>query len=187
MTSPDIGPSIPETASKTSSERRLEYDWDYHDINHNFPLRTFCPDPEYDDENHSVPPAALRIGTTTAAERARRNVNAKLANPLAGISHALLEDMGARYARKHQVGDQEDIRAFSKGAVLAQDPSKYETVAGLTEEEQMVLHTEEHHRWHQPPLLYIVIVVCSTCAAVQGMGTSSIARAADSGLTCIIR
>ncbi|CAL8580268.1 hypothetical protein XPA_005996 [Xanthoria parietina] len=169
MASPHIGPSIPDTASKTSSERRLEYDWDYHDINHTFPLRTFRPDPEYDDENHSVPPAALRIGTTTAAERARRNVNAKLANPLAGVSHAMLEEMGARYARKHQVGDQEDVRAFSKGAVLAQDPSKYQTVAGLTEAEQLVLHTEEHHRWHQPPLLYIVIVVCSTCAAVQGM------------------
>ncbi|KAL8679738.1 MAG: hypothetical protein Q9224_000276 [Gallowayella concinna] len=169
MTSPEIGPSIPDTASNSSSERRLEYDWDYHDINHNFPLRTFCPEPEYDDQNHSYPPAALRAGATTAVERARRNVNAKLANPLAGISHAMLEDMGARYARKHQVGDQEDIRAFSKGAVLAQDPSKYHTVAGLTEEEQMVLHTEENHRWHQPPLLYIVIVVCSTCAAVQGM------------------
>ncbi|KAL8807642.1 MAG: hypothetical protein Q9182_000626 [Xanthomendoza sp. 2 TL-2023] len=170
MTSPEIGPSIPDTASNSSSERRLEYDWDYHDINHNFPLRTFRAEPEYDDQNHSYPPAALRAGATTAAERARRNVNAKLASPLAGISHAVLEDMGARYARKYQVGDQDDIRAFSKGAVLAQDPSKYHTVAGLTEEEQMVLHTEEHHRWHQPPLLYIVIVVCSTCAAVQGMG-----------------
>ncbi|KAL8969850.1 MAG: hypothetical protein Q9183_001800, partial [Haloplaca sp. 2 TL-2023] len=124
---------------------------------------------EYDDQNHSVHPARLRIGATTAAERARRNVNAKLANPLAGISHSTLEDMGACYARKHQVGDQEDIRAFAKGAVLAQDPSKYYSVAGLTEEEQTVLHTEQNHRWHQPPLLYIVIVVCSTCAAVQGM------------------
>ncbi|KAL8818719.1 MAG: hypothetical protein Q9223_002714 [Gallowayella weberi] len=169
MTSPEIGPSIADTASNSSSEKRLEYDWDYHDINHHFPLRTFRAEPEYDDQNHSYPPAALRAGATTAAERARRNVNAKLANPLAGISHAMLEDMGARYARKYQVGDQDDIRAFSKGAVLAQDPSKYHTVAGLTEEEQMVLHTEEHHRWHQPPLLYIVIVVCSTCAAVQGM------------------
>ncbi|KAL9001363.1 MAG: hypothetical protein Q9169_000254 [Polycauliona sp. 2 TL-2023] len=169
MTSPALGSSIPETASASSSERRLEYDWDYHDINHNFPLRTFHHQPEHDDANHSLPPAALRIGATTPAERGRRHVNAKLANPLAGISHAMLENMGAQYALKHQVGDQEDIRAFSKGAVLAQDPSKYRSVAGLTAEEQMVLRTEDLHRWHQPPLLYIVIVVCSTCAAVQGM------------------
>ncbi|KAL8774369.1 MAG: hypothetical protein Q9209_001120 [Squamulea sp. 1 TL-2023] len=169
MTTPKIGPSIPDTISKSSFEKRVGLDWDYHDINHNFPLHTLHGEPEYDDENHSYPPAVLRIGATTAAERARRNVNAKLANPLAGISHTILEEMGAQYARKHQVGDQEDIRAFSKGAVLAQDPSKYQTVVGLTEEEQMVLRAEDHHRWHQPPLLYIVIVVCSTCAAVQGM------------------
>ena len=170
MASPEIGASIPESSSGYESEKRLEYDWDYNDICHNFPLRPFQGGPEYDDRNHSMDPIALRMGTLTAAERARRNVNAKLANPLAGISHTMLEEMGAQYARKHQIGDESDIRAFAKGAVLAQDPSKYQTVAGLTEEERMVLHKEDHHRWHQPPLLYIVIVVCSTCAAVQGMG-----------------
>ncbi|KAL8671853.1 MAG: hypothetical protein Q9168_003669 [Polycauliona sp. 1 TL-2023] len=185
MTSPELGSSIPDTASNSSSEKRLEYDWDYHDINHNFPLRTFQHQSEYDDVNHSLPPAALRAGTLTAAERGRRNVNAKLANPLAGISHAMLEHMGAQYARKHQVGDQEDIRAFAKGAVLAQDPSKYHSVAGLSEGEHMVLRTEDLNRWHQPPLLYIVIIVCSTCAAVQGMGTSFVATVTDSGLTCV--
>lgn len=173
MASPEIGASIPDSSSGVDSEKRFEYDWDYHDINHSFPLRTFRGEPDYDDQNHSFTPATLRMGAMTAAERARRNVNAKLANPLAGISHAMLEDMGACYARKHQVGDQEDIRAFAKGAVLAQDPSRYKSVAGLTEEEQLLLHTEYHHRWHQPPLLYIVIIVCSTCAAVQGMGRRS--------------
>ncbi|KAL8710384.1 MAG: hypothetical protein Q9220_004985 [cf. Caloplaca sp. 1 TL-2023] len=170
MASPEIGPSIADTASGASdSERRLEYDWDYNDIRDFFPLRTFQAAPEYDDRNHDDLPKVLRMGNLNAVERARRNGNAKLANPLAGISHSMLEEMGARYARKNQVGEQEDIRAFAKGAVLAQDPSKYQTVAGLTEEEQRVLHTEQNHRWHQPPLLYIVIVVCSTCAAVQGM------------------
>ncbi|KAL8953899.1 MAG: hypothetical protein Q9222_000273 [Ikaeria aurantiellina] len=170
MASPEIGPSIADTASGVSdSERRLEYDWDYHDIRDFFPLRTFQVEPEYDDRNHDDLPKSMRMGNLNAAERARRNGNAKLANPLAGISHTVLEEMGASYARKNQVGDQEDIRAFAKGAVLAQDPSKYQTVSGLTEEEHVVLHTEYHHRWHQPPLLYIVIVVCSICAAVQGM------------------
>ncbi|KMU77867.1 hypothetical protein CISG_06710 [Coccidioides immitis RMSCC 3703] len=55
----------------------------------------------------------------SAAERARRNINAKLANPLAGLSHAALRGRGERYARKHQIGDEEDIRAFAMGAVLA--------------------------------------------------------------------
>ncbi|KAL8695164.1 MAG: hypothetical protein Q9218_000332 [Villophora microphyllina] len=171
MASPEIGASIPDSSSGSDSGKKLEYeyDWDYHDINHSFPLQTFHGEPEYDDQNHSMPPVALRMGKITAAERARRNVNAKLANPLAGINHTMLEALGAEYAGRHQVGDQDDIRAFSKGAVLAQDPTKYASVPGLTEEEQRVLHTEYHHRWHQPPLLYIVIIVCSTCAAVQGM------------------
>lgn len=175
MASPEIGASIPDSSSGRTSEKKLEYeyDWDYHDINHSFPLRTFHGELEYDDSNHSIPPMVLRMGKTTAAERARRNVNAKLANPLAGINHTMLEAMGAEYARKHQIGDSRHTRRwFEKGAVLAQDPTKYASVPGLTEEERRVLDTEHHQRWHQPPLLYCVIIICSTCAAVQGMGKS---------------
>lgn len=106
----------------------------------------------------------------TDAERRRRNDVAKLANPLAGFSHDDLEQMGESYARKHQMGDDEDIRAFKKGACLAQDPQKYESVIGLTVQEMEVLRKEIANRWSQPKLLYVVIILCSTCAAVQGMG-----------------
>lgn len=108
--------------------------------------------------------------TSLAAERARRNVVAKLANPLAGISHDELEQMGSRYAREHQMGDEEDIRAFQKGACLAQDPHKFASIPGLTQQEIEVLDKEITNRWSQPKLLYVVIILCSTCAAVQGMG-----------------
>ncbi|KAL8962878.1 MAG: hypothetical protein Q9193_000786 [Seirophora villosa] len=162
MASPVIGPLVQDSPSGSKSEQRL----DYHNVSDTFPLST-CP--EYDDYNHSCPPKVLQSGAMTAVERARRNDNAKLANPLAKFSHTMLEEKGREYAQKYKVGDEEDSRAFAIGAVLAQDPSKYETVAGLTEEERKVLHQEDHHRWHQPPALYIVILVCSTCAAVQGM------------------
>lgn len=125
---------------------------------------------EHDEQNHSSMPSNRRVSSITAAERARRNVNAKLANPLAGMSHSTLENMGATYARKHQVGDETDIRAFRLGACLAQDPTKYDSVAGLTEQELEVLRKEFTNRWSQKPLLYLVILLCSTCAAVQGMG-----------------
>ncbi|PGH14762.1 hypothetical protein AJ80_05806 [Polytolypa hystricis UAMH7299] len=108
----------------------------------------------------------------TAAERARRNLNAKLANPFAGLSHATLKKRGGRYARQHQIGDEEDIRAFELGAILAQDPEQYENVEGLTEEELEVLRKEFTNRWSQPRLMYLVIVLCSVCAAVQGMDES---------------
>ncbi|PGH00033.1 hypothetical protein GX51_06032 [Blastomyces parvus] len=113
-----------------------------------------------------------RRESLTAAERARRNLNAKLANPLAGLSHGTLMKRGGRYARQHQIGDDEDIRAFELGAVLAQAPEKYETVEGLTEKELKVLREEFTNRWSQPRLMYLVIVLCSLSAAVQGMDES---------------
>lgn len=111
-----------------------------------------------------------RRASITTAERVRRNVVAKLANPLAGISRDELEEKGGSYARQHQMGDEEDIRAFRKGACLAQDPQKFASVPGLTEQEMEVLDKEITNRWSQPKLLYVVIILCSTCAAVQGMG-----------------
>lgn len=129
----------------------------------------FNCEPEHDELNH-VGEHVTRQGSMSAAERARRNINAKLANPLARISHTTLMDMGKNYALKHQIGGKEDIRAFQMGACLAQAPSKYNSVEGLTQDELAILHKEYTNRWSQPKLMYIVILLCSTCAAVQGMG-----------------
>lgn len=112
----------------------------------------------------------------TAAERARRNLNAKLSNPLAGFNHADLRREGRKFALAHEIGDESDIRAFELGAVLAQAPEKYNNVAGLTSHEKEVLLREFTHRWSQPWTMYAVIALCSLSAAVQGMGmlTSSL-------------
>ena len=127
---------------------------------------------EHDELNHADEhPKRTRQVSMSNAERERLRANAKLANPLARISHAQLEDMGEKYAMEHQIGNQEDIRAFQKGAALAQDPTKYKSVEGLTPEELAVLEKEFTHKWSQPKLMYIVIVLCSLCAAVQGMGS----------------
>ncbi|KAL4775936.1 hypothetical protein BDW60DRAFT_104271 [Aspergillus nidulans var. acristatus] len=106
----------------------------------------------------------------TAAERARRNLNAKLANPLAGYSHEELRRQGINFAISHQIGDEGDIRAFGLGAMLAQAPEKFENVPGLTVQELEVLRHEFEHRWSQPWTMYLVIILCSLSAAVQGMG-----------------
>ena len=127
---------------------------------------------EHDELNHAAEYSA-RQTSMSAADRLRRNINAKLANPLARLSHATLMDMGAKYAMKHQIGGKEDIRAFQMGACLAQDPSKYDTVQGLTPDELRILRNEVTNRWSQPRLMYIVIILCSACAAVQGMGESA--------------
>lgn len=125
----------------------------------------------HNERNHTRGHPVRQV-SISAAERDRLRANAKLANPLARISHAQLEDMGEKYAIKYQIGDKEDIRAFRKGAVLAQDPTKYSSVDGLTPEELAILQKEFTNRWSQPKLMYIVIILCSFCAAVQGMGAS---------------
>ncbi|KAH0555971.1 hypothetical protein GP486_006084, partial [Trichoglossum hirsutum] len=114
-------------------------------------------------------PSRRRPSVMTPEEIARRNLNARLANPLAGYTHAELEDMGAGYAEEYQLGDETDVVAFRKGAVLAQDPLKYEDIPLLDAEDKAVLRKEFEYRWTQPKLLYLVIVLCSTAAAVQGM------------------
>ncbi|EEH42377.2 uncharacterized protein PADG_07197 [Paracoccidioides brasiliensis Pb18] len=128
------------------------------------------PTPFPTQRQHSF--ATSQRESLTAAERARRNLNAKLANPLAGLSHATLMKRGGRYARQHQIGDEEDIRAFELGAVLAQAPEQFESVQGLTEKELQVLRKEFTNRWSQPGLMYLVIILCSLSAAVQGMDES---------------
>lgn len=108
--------------------------------------------------------------SSTAADRARQNVNMKIANPLGGFSESELRVMGSDYAKMHAITDPEDIRAFELGAILAQNPQEYQKIrAYVSSEELSVLEKEFKSRWSQPKLLYLVIVLCSTCAAVQGM------------------
>ena len=123
---------------------------------------------EHDERNHSIAPSTGKI-SLNSDDRMRRNASAKLANPLAGISNVDLEEMGATYASKHHIGNEEDVRAFRKGVVLAQDPRRFAQVLGLTSIELDVLQKEFDNRWAQPKLMYIIIL-CSTCSAVQGMG-----------------
>jgi len=108
--------------------------------------------------------------TPDAEDRRRRELNLRIANPLGGYNAQQLGDMGEQYCRENQLGDDEDIRAFRLGAQVAKDPLRHANVPGLTEEEIRTFQDEVDHKWRQPKLLYLVIVLCSTCAAVQGMG-----------------
>ncbi|KAF2016999.1 putative MFS sugar transporter [Aaosphaeria arxii CBS 175.79] len=107
----------------------------------------------------------------SAAERARRNMNAKLANPLQDYTYGELRKMGRAYAYEHAIAEKDDVRAFEIGACLARDAEDLSRAKelGITDEEFEVLEKENTHRWSQPFTLYLVILLCSTCAAVQGM------------------
>ncbi|KAG9235481.1 hypothetical protein BJ875DRAFT_494998 [Amylocarpus encephaloides] len=99
----------------------------------------------------------------------RHNLNAKLNNPLAGLTHQELSAKGEAYCRDNSIDEQEDIRAFKLGAIIAQNPNKHPELAELTAEERDTLGLEIEKKWSQPWTLYMIIVLCSTCAAVQGM------------------
>ncbi|KAJ5641764.1 hypothetical protein N7490_005764 [Penicillium lividum] len=89
-----------------------------------------------------------------AAERTRRNLNAKLSNPLAGFSHSELQKPGR--------------------VLAAQAPERFASIEALTAEEKAILLDEVEHRWSQPKKMYLVIVLCSLSAAVQGMDETTI-------------
>jgi hypothetical protein len=59
------------------------------------------------------------------------------------------------------------IGHLKKGALVAQDPSRFEEIEMLEEEDKQHLRQEKAHKWKHPLQLYITIIVCSIGAAVQ--------------------
>lgn len=76
----------------------------------------------------------------------------------------LLEDVDD-FARRHDLTHASEM--LRKGALVAQNPSKYEDVAELTDDERYHLAREVTHKWRHPRLLYVTIIICSIGAAVQ--------------------
>ncbi|KAH8687845.1 hypothetical protein BGZ60DRAFT_439961 [Tricladium varicosporioides] len=76
---------------------------------------------------------------------------------------------GEKYCRNHEMTEEDDIRAFRLGAIVAQNPTRFAEVKGLSTEEVDVFSREITKRWTQPWKLFLIIILCSVCAAVQGM------------------
>ncbi|KFY23847.1 hypothetical protein V493_05595 [Pseudogymnoascus sp. VKM F-4281 (FW-2241)] len=121
------------------------------------------------DEEDDLDGDERLTGISDEAERTRRKLNLKLANPLGHFRIDKVGDMGEQYCREFALGEAEDVRAFRLGAMVAKDPNKFREVEGLTEDELQVFSDELEHKWRQPKTLYLVILLCSLCAAVQGM------------------
>ncbi|KAJ3759665.1 hypothetical protein EV360DRAFT_81916 [Lentinula raphanica] len=109
---------------------------------------------------------------TNSQDGSFQNLNAKLANPLAHISHEQLMEDAKVFAETHGLEDL--VVEFQKGALVAQDPSRFEDLTQLDEEDKVVLRRELTHKWDQPYMLYYLVILCSMAAAVQGMDESVI-------------
>ncbi|KAJ3481748.1 hypothetical protein NLI96_g7449 [Meripilus lineatus] len=95
------------------------------------------------------------------------NVNVKLANPLAGISQEKLIADATAFAFKYGLGHLQS--EFQKGALVAQDPTAFDSIPLLSDDDKAILRRELTHRWSQPWQLYYLVILCSLAAAVQGM------------------
>jgi len=94
------------------------------------------------------------------------NVSGRIQNPLAGISHDLLMSQVAEFAERNLLS--EHTALLQKGALVAQDPARFEQVEGLTDVEVEALRDEVIHKWRQPYAMYFTVILCSIGAAVQG-------------------
>ncbi|KAK6083631.1 hexose transporter [Seiridium cupressi] len=110
-----------------------------------------------------------RRHSTVAAEDINENINARISNPLKGLPQ---EEVFARVEEIVETsGLQAEREMLRKGALVAQEPEKYEEIKGeyaLTTEEIDWLRLEVSHKWRVPKLLYMTIITCSIGAAVQG-------------------
>lgn len=70
------------------------------------------------------------------------------------------------FAKEKDLVDLTDY--LKRGALVAQNPSRWDEVESLTTEERGYLQQEHDHKWRHPTALYFTIIVCSIGAAVQG-------------------
>ncbi|KAF2452550.1 putative MFS myo-inositol transporter [Lineolata rhizophorae] len=105
-------------------------------------------------------------------ESVEKNANAALRNPLAGLSKkALFKDVETFAESK---GLTEHIDILKKGALVAQNPSQFEMIEELSEEDKETLRMETTHRWKQPWMMYFMTVLCAGSAIVQGMDQTTV-------------
>lgn len=100
---------------------------------------------------------------------ASRSLEAKLKNPLEGLSRTELLSRVETFCAEKQLT--EHLPLFRKGAIIAQNPDDYESITGpeaLNQEEKDVLLKEVEHKWRLPAKLFLTIATCSIGAAVQG-------------------
>jgi uncharacterized protein (DUF885 family) len=78
----------------------------------------------------------------------------KQKNPLAGLTTEELFKDVERFAQEKDL--EHILPDLKKGALVAQDPKRFEDLSDLTEEDKEVLRREKTHRWHQPFMMYFM-------------------------------
>ena len=62
----------------------------------------------------------------------------------------------------------EHAALFGRAAMVAREPTSFETLTELDEVERNALIYERDHKWHGPTMLWYSISLCAIGAATQG-------------------
>ncbi|KAI4169311.1 MAG: hypothetical protein LQ343_005809 [Gyalolechia ehrenbergii] len=125
-----------------------------------------------DDEKQFTDSTEKATGITSEPEMAdpagrRKSVALNIVeNPLKRSTPQQTIVDAQAYAESH--GMAEHAALFGRGALVARDPDKIETIAELDEEERAALLYERDHKWHGPFMLWYSISLCAIGAATQG-------------------
>ena len=97
-----------------------------------------------------VDQAAARKASVAAMTQ---NVTGEIKNPLVGMSKADLMADVESFAKRHDLMDK--IEVLKKGAMVAQNPTNFENMEELDDEDRQCLREEVTRRWHHPFPLYV--------------------------------
>ncbi|PYH43027.1 putative facilitated glucose transporter [Aspergillus saccharolyticus JOP 1030-1] len=87
-------------------------------------------------------------------------------NPLTRKSPEQVVIDARAWAEAHQMSEHADI--FARGALVARDPQRFESIGELEDSERAALIYERDHKWHGPVMLWYSIALCAIGAATQG-------------------
>ncbi|EME44989.1 hypothetical protein DOTSEDRAFT_170095 [Dothistroma septosporum NZE10] len=116
------------------------------------------------DEKNASPPEYNDL-PETAGRRTSVALNI-VENPLKRVTAEKAALDGRTFAESCGMPEHADL--FSKAALVARDPDRFENVDSLSETERSALAYERDHKWHGPKMLWYSIALCAIGAATQG-------------------
>ncbi|KAL7930637.1 sugar transporter domain-containing protein [Trichoderma chlorosporum] len=121
------------------------------------------PYPEHDEKmvRDDSPGATKRLAAET------QHLEGEIRNPLIGIPRETLF-ANVREFQTSKGLPSDILPLLEKGALVAQNPTGFETLDVLEEHEKQALREEVTHRWKHPWALYYTIGLSSIAAAIQG-------------------
>lgn len=87
-------------------------------------------------------------------------------NPLEDIPRDRLVRQAREFVQENGLAEHTSL--FERAILVAQQPSAFELMQELREEELQALRDEVTRKWHLPKAMWVTTILCSIGAAVQG-------------------